>query len=46
MPIIEKIIQKEVYKNIISKVMSFVGEEDFYKEKAFKCFNMKFEDYK
>ena len=28
MLIIEKIIQREVYKNIISKVMSFVGEED------------------
>ncbi len=46
MPIIERITQKEVYKNIISKVMSFVGEEDFYKEKAFKCFNMRFEDYR
>ncbi len=46
MLIIERITQKEVYKNIISKVMSFVGEEDFYKEKAFKCFNMRFEDYR
>ena len=34
MPIIERITQKEVYENIISKVMSFVCEEDFYKEKA------------
>ena len=46
MLIIERITQKEVYENIINKIMSFVGEEDELKEKAFKCFNMKFEDYK
>ncbi len=46
MPIIERITQKEVYENIINKIMSFVGEEDLYKEKAFRYFNMNFDDYK